>query len=85
MKDLNPCKKDLNRIYKMKLLVEDQAQGFKSSSFGFESPLTVNSNSTVKIRILELWIQIPPSTNAFNAWLKWLITPDFKKFLFHNG
>ena len=38
MKDLNPHKKDSNPIYKIKLLFEDQAQGFKSLSFGFESP-----------------------------------------------
>ena len=85
MKDPNPRKKNSNPIYKMKLLVEDQAQGFKSLSFEFESPSAVNSNSTLEIRILELWIRIPPSADAFNAWSKQLITLDFKGFLSYNG
>ena len=52
-KDLNPCKKDLNPIYKMKLLAEDQAKRFKS-------PLAMNSNFAPEI-------QIPLSANVFNA------------------
>ena len=38
MKNLNPHKKYLNPIYKMKLLAKDQAQGFEFSTYGFESP-----------------------------------------------
>ena len=77
MKDLNPRKKYLNFIYRMKLLTEDQAQGF-------ESPLVGNSNSTLEMRILELWIQIS-FLQVHLIWSEWLITPDFKGFLSHNG
>ena len=37
MKDLNPCKMDSNPIYRMKLKVEYQVEGFESSNYGFES------------------------------------------------
>ena len=36
MKDSNPHKMDLNPIYKMKLKVEDQDEGFESLSYGFK-------------------------------------------------
>ena len=85
MIDLNPCKKDLNLVYKMKLLFEDQTQEFESSSFGFESPLLMNSNIAQEIQILELLIRVSLSTGAFNTWSERLITLNFKDFLFHNG
>ena len=39
MKDSNPRKMDSNLIYNKKLKAEDQAEGFESSSYGFESLL----------------------------------------------
>ena len=53
-------------------------------SYGFESPLALNSNLAKEIRIFELWILIPHFADAFNVWSKRLITPDFKGFLSHN-
>ena len=52
MKDSNTRKMDLNPIQRMK----HQVEGFKSLSYGFESPLVHNSNFTKKIRILEFQI-----------------------------
>ena len=49
MKDLNSRKKGSNPIYRMKMLVEDQAQGFESLSFGFVFPMATNSNSALEI------------------------------------
>ena len=37
VRDSNPLKKDLNLISRMKLKVEDQTEGFESSSYGFKS------------------------------------------------
>ena len=59
MKDSNSRKMDSNPIYRMKLKVEDQAEGFKSLSYGLESLLALNSNFAKEIRILIKWIRIP--------------------------
>ena len=77
MKNLNPRKKDSNPIYRMKLLVEDQAHRFESpigNEFKYcirdSNPWVLNSNS--------------PCCSALNAWSEQLITLNFKDFLFHN-
>ena len=67
IKDPNPRKKDLNLFLKIKLLIEDKAQGSESLTSGIQIPLGRIFKLQQRSRILELWIQIPQHANAFNA------------------
>ena len=67
MKDSNTRKMNTNLIYRMKLKVEDQVEGFESPSYEFESLISAQFKFYKKDSNSRVTNSNPHSVDALNA------------------